>query len=137
MIFLGWQLKSKVINKDTCFMIPVSRIAMSKNVLVQLRSYSRSSKFLLREHAFIENRKSNLFLWGVNVMHFLNVIIFGWRNFFRVITTFWVALLNWYESSTSMDWLNFLLPTVIQKIFETNSIALRQNINVCFSRVFR
>ena len=43
-------------------MIPVSRIAMSKNVLVQLRSYSRSSKFLLREHAFIENRKSNLFL---------------------------------------------------------------------------
>ena len=47
-------------------------------------------KILLREHAFIRNRDSDLFLRGIfNVMHFVSVTVFGWRNIFRVITIFW------------------------------------------------
>ena len=58
----AYLLRFKLFNKGTYFMILVSLTAiMSKTFLVELNKYWRSSKFLLREHALIWNRDSDLF----------------------------------------------------------------------------
>ena len=69
--------------------------------LVQLKRCWRSSTFLLREHVFISNRESDFGRY-FNVIHFLNVVIFRWRNFFKVIFS-GVALLSWFTKSSKFE----------------------------------
>ena len=71
-------------------MILVSLIAIiSKNVLAQLKRCWRSSKFLLRKYTRTLNiyLQQFIFVRYFSIMHFLNVILFEWRNFPRVITS--------------------------------------------------
>ena len=78
----------RLFNKDNIFLFLFHFTAIMSNFfLVQLKRCWRSSKFLLREHAFIWN-KLFIFVRYFNVMHFINVIIFRWSNSFWVITIF-------------------------------------------------
>ena len=104
-------MRLKLFNKDTCFMILVSHIAIISNYfLVQLKRCWRSSKFLLREHTFIRNRDSDLFLWGISVLCissmslYLDEEVFSgsvWGSVVKLVNG--VAQLNWFTKSSKFE----------------------------------
>ena len=64
----GTICRSLSLSKFKLIMILVSLIAIISNFfLVQLKRCWRSLKFLLREHAFIWNSDSDLFLWDIYI----------------------------------------------------------------------
>ena len=56
--------------------------------------------FIKRTYINIKQGERFIFVKYFNVVHFLNVVIFGWKNFFWVVTILRVALLNWFNKSS-------------------------------------
>ena len=78
---------------NSCFGYSLTPI-MSKLFFVQCRRYWRSSKFLLREYAFIWNRERDLFLLGIPTCILSIIIIFRKRNIFRFIIIFYGCIVK-------------------------------------------
>ena len=62
---------SITVDYDTCFVILLSFIAIMSIFLVQTQEMLKVIKILLRQHAFIWNRDSNLFLQGTLMLRLL------------------------------------------------------------------
>ena len=73
--------------------------SISKTLLKNFSTRSRSSKFFLNEHAFTWNRDSECFWGNMKVLKLVNVIIITVYNIFRLIFLLWRKVIK-------LIWLN-------------------------------
>ena len=74
------------------------------------KKFSTTQKMLMVIKTFIKRKcidmkqgERFIFVRYFNVVHFLNVIIFGWTNFFWVVTISSGSIVNWFTKSSRFE----------------------------------